>query len=96
MPVAAARLGPLGIAVVQDEGTADNIVQEEDSRGRLPKGGRLGHPAFSLNACAPAVRAAQDAASLWPVPLRQLTAIELLQDHDDIHAHHPDSDAGWA
>jgi hypothetical protein len=29
VPVAAARLRPLGIAVVQDEGTADNIPQEE-------------------------------------------------------------------
>ena len=34
--VAAARLRPLGIAVVQDEGAADNIAQDEDSRSRLP------------------------------------------------------------
>jgi len=167
VPVAAARLRPLGIAVVQDEGAADNIAQEEDSRGRLPfrdgafdlvtsrheafraaevarvlaRGGtfitqqvdfhsyddlyalagldvppqpdswlplarrqvqdaglvvqaaargeqchELGDiaavvyylrvvgwaiPEFSLDACAPALRAAHDAARIWPVPVRQ-------------------------
>jgi SAM-dependent methyltransferase len=39
VPVAAARLQPLGIAVVRDEGAADNVDQErqdrQDRRGRL-------------------------------------------------------------
>jgi SAM-dependent methyltransferase len=34
--VAATRLAPLGIAVVQDEGAPDNVVQGDDDRGRLP------------------------------------------------------------
>ena len=36
VPVAATRLTPLGIAVVQDEGAPDNVVQGDDDRGRLP------------------------------------------------------------
>jgi hypothetical protein len=36
VPVAAARLRALGIAVVQDEGAADNMAEDEGSRGRLP------------------------------------------------------------
>lgn len=36
VPVAAARLGPLGIPVVQDEGAPDNTRQEGSERGRLP------------------------------------------------------------
>ena len=36
VPVAAARLRPLGIGVVQDEGAAENTAQEDDSHGRLP------------------------------------------------------------
>jgi SAM-dependent methyltransferase len=37
VPVASARLRPLGIAVVQDEGAADNLDQSrQDRRGRLP------------------------------------------------------------
>jgi SAM-dependent methyltransferase len=36
VPVAAARLRPLGIPVVQDEGAPDNAVQHGTSRGRLP------------------------------------------------------------
>ena len=36
--VAAARLRPLGIAVVQDEGAPDNTAQGGDDRGRLPFG----------------------------------------------------------
>ncbi len=35
-PVAAARLRPLGVAVVQDEGAPDNMVQDGADRGRLP------------------------------------------------------------
>jgi len=35
--VAAERLGPLGVFVVQDEGALDNVAQDESrSRGRLP------------------------------------------------------------
>lgn len=36
VPVAAARLHPLGIPVVQDEGAHDNIDQDDAQRGRLP------------------------------------------------------------
>jgi SAM-dependent methyltransferase len=36
VPVAAARLRPLGIAVVQDEGAPDNFEQDGGHRGRLP------------------------------------------------------------
>ncbi len=36
VPVAAARLRPLGIAVVQDEGAPDNVDQDGAQRGRLP------------------------------------------------------------
>lgn len=36
VPVAAARLRPLGIIVVRDEGAADNVAQHEDAWGRLP------------------------------------------------------------
>jgi hypothetical protein len=36
--VAAARLRPLGIAVVQDEGAPDNTGRGIDDRGRLPFG----------------------------------------------------------
>ncbi len=36
VPVAATRLAPLGIAVVQNEGAPDNVVQGDDDRGRLP------------------------------------------------------------
>jgi SAM-dependent methyltransferase len=36
VPVAAGRLCPLGIAVVQDEGAPDNMAQEATERGRLP------------------------------------------------------------
>jgi SAM-dependent methyltransferase len=36
VPVAAARLGPLGIPVIQDEGAPDNMTQHGSSRGRLP------------------------------------------------------------
>jgi SAM-dependent methyltransferase len=36
VPVSAARLRPLGIAVVQDEGAPDNMDQHGDQRGRLP------------------------------------------------------------
>jgi SAM-dependent methyltransferase len=35
VPVAAGRLRPLGVAVVQDEGSADNMA-EDPARGRLP------------------------------------------------------------
>ena len=35
-PVAAGRLSPLGIAVVQDEGAPDNMAQDATGRGRLP------------------------------------------------------------
>ena len=35
-PVAAARLRPLGIAVVTDEGAPDNMAQDHADRGRLP------------------------------------------------------------
>ena len=35
-PVAAERLRPLGIPVVQDEGAPDNMAQADDGRGRLP------------------------------------------------------------
>jgi SAM-dependent methyltransferase len=36
VPVAAVRLRPLGIAVVQDEGAPDNMDQDGGHRGRLP------------------------------------------------------------
>ncbi len=36
VPVAAARLRPLGIPVVQDEGAPDNVDQDGGDRGRLP------------------------------------------------------------
>jgi SAM-dependent methyltransferase len=36
VPVAATRLAPLGIPVVQDEGAPDNVVQGDGDRGRLP------------------------------------------------------------
>jgi len=36
VPVAAARLRPLGVAVVQDEGAPDNMDQNGTQRGRLP------------------------------------------------------------
>jgi SAM-dependent methyltransferase len=36
VPVAAERLRPLGIAVVQDEGAPDNLDQDGADRGRLP------------------------------------------------------------
>ena len=36
--VAAARLRPAGIPVVQDEGAADNISRDREDRGRLPFG----------------------------------------------------------
>jgi SAM-dependent methyltransferase len=36
VPVAAARLRPLGIPVVQDEGAPDNTAQHGTGRGRLP------------------------------------------------------------
>jgi hypothetical protein len=36
VPVAAARLRPLGVAVVQDEGAPDNTDQNGSQRGRLP------------------------------------------------------------
>jgi SAM-dependent methyltransferase len=36
VPVAAERLRPLGIAVVQDEGAPDNMAQDGANRGRLP------------------------------------------------------------
>jgi hypothetical protein len=36
VPVAAARLRPLGMAVVQDEGAPDNMDQDCGLRGRLP------------------------------------------------------------
>jgi SAM-dependent methyltransferase len=36
VPVAAARLRPLGIPVVQDEGAPDNVDQNGTQRGRLP------------------------------------------------------------
>ena len=36
VPVAAARLRPLGIPVVRDEGAADNNGRRDDARGRLP------------------------------------------------------------
>ncbi|HSR86999.1 MAG TPA: class I SAM-dependent methyltransferase [Streptosporangiaceae bacterium] len=36
VPVAAARLRPLGVAVVQDEGARDNNIQDGSQRGRLP------------------------------------------------------------
>ncbi|MGH3301794.1 MAG: class I SAM-dependent methyltransferase [Streptosporangiaceae bacterium] len=36
VPVAAARLRPLGIPVVQDEGAPDNTDQDGTDRGRLP------------------------------------------------------------
>lgn len=39
VPVAAARLRPLGIAVVQDEGAPDNMDQDGGQRGRLPFAG---------------------------------------------------------
>jgi hypothetical protein len=37
VPLASARLAPLGVSVVQDEGAADNIEQEiRPARGQLP------------------------------------------------------------
>jgi len=36
VPVAADRLRPLGIAVVQDEGARENYLRDGDERGRLP------------------------------------------------------------
>lgn len=36
VPIAAARLRPLGIGVVRDEGATDNISQTGNPRGRLP------------------------------------------------------------
>ena len=52
VPVAAARLRPLGIAVVQDEGAPDNMDQHGTPHGRLPfRDGAIGlvanrHEAF--------------------------------------------------
>jgi SAM-dependent methyltransferase len=36
VPVAGARLRPLGIPVVQDEGAPDNMAQDSTQRGRMP------------------------------------------------------------
>jgi SAM-dependent methyltransferase len=36
VPVAAARLRPLGVAVIQDEGAPDNMAEDGADRGRLP------------------------------------------------------------
>jgi SAM-dependent methyltransferase len=36
VPVAATRLAPLGIPVIQDEGAPDNVAQGDEDRGRLP------------------------------------------------------------
>lgn len=36
VPVAAARLHPLGIPVIQDEGAPDNMARDGSDRGRLP------------------------------------------------------------
>jgi hypothetical protein len=36
VPVAAARLRPLGVAVIQDEGAPDNMAEDRADRGRLP------------------------------------------------------------